>query len=312
MNEGLLFGLAAAVSFGTSDTFAALTSRRIGALRAATGTLGVSLVALIALAFAMRPALPADPAWAPPVVALGGIVGVAYLCLVNALRLGPIAVVSPVFAATGAATVVAAVVLIGDRPGLQEWFGLAAASFGAILVGLSGGPAGGAGPRIGPGVLFALAAVLGYSISIVLLQDPIRSIGWLPVLVAWRTGNLVVAAGVTLASRRRRPQPVAAPLEPDVVPSRAAGPAGGELLDRFGRWGTAFGLVMTGLLETSGQAARALGLGVAPAWLIGLLTSLGPVVVVTAGVVLLHERLGVRQVAGIVLVGVGLVVLALA
>ena len=98
------------------------------------------------------------------------------------------------------------------------------------------------------------------------------------------------------------------PLEPDVVPS---GPAGGHLLDRFGRWGTAVGLTMTGLLETSGQVSRALGLTIAPAWLIGLVTSLGPVVVISAGVVLLHERLSRAQLAGIACIGVGLVLLAL-
>ena len=69
---------------------------------------------------------------------------------------------------------------------------------------------------------------------------------------------------------------------------------------------------MTGLLETAGQVSRALGLTVAPAWLIGLVTSLGPVVVISAGVVLLHERLSRAQLAGIACVGVGLVLLTLA
>ena len=87
--------------------------------------------------------------------------------------------------------------------------------------------------------------------------------------------------------------PSGAPLEPDVVP---AAPAGAHLLDRFGRWGSLVGLLMTGLLESSGQVSRALGLTVAPAWLIGLVTSLGPVVVISAGVVLLQERLTRAQV----------------
>jgi drug/metabolite transporter (DMT)-like permease len=41
-------------------------------------------------------------------------------------------------------------------------------------------------------------------------------------------------------------------------------------------------------------------------------TSLGPVVVIAAGVVLLHERLNRSQWAGIALVGVGVALLALA
>jgi drug/metabolite transporter (DMT)-like permease len=304
VNEGILLGLIAAISFGTSDTFATLTSRRIGAIRAATGTLVVSLAALVLVAVILQPALPSDPGWIAPVFALGTLVGFAYLCLVNALRLGPISVVSPVFAGTGAATVVFAVLITGDRPAVQEWLGVVAAATGAVLVALSGSGAGGGRARVGAGPAFALAAVLGYSISIILLQGPVRDVGWLPTLVVWRAGNLLVASIVFLLDRSRRP--VAAPLEPDVVPR------GGHLLDRFGRWGTLVGLLMTGLLETSGQVSRAIGLTVAPAWLIGLVTSLGPVVVITAGVVLLHERLTRAQLAGMACVGVGLVLLTLA
>ena len=220
MNEGILLGLLAALSFGTSDTFAALTSRRIGAIRAATGTLVVSLAAMIVVALLLRPALPADPGWIPPVFALGTLVGFAYLCLVNALRLGPISVVSPVFAGTGAATVVFAVLITGDQPALQEWVGVAAAGGGAILVALSGaaGRGGGAGvPRVavGPGPLFALAAVLGYSISIILLQGPIRDVGWLPTLVVWRAGNLLDRLG-------RVPHRPPAPGRADAARGRAA------------------------------------------------------------------------------------------
>ena len=116
MNEGIVLGLLAALSFGTSDTFATLTSRRIGAIRTATGTLLVSLVSLVVVALLLRPRIPPDTGWIVPVFALGSLVGFAYLCLVNALRLGPISVVSPVFAGTGAATVVFAVLLTGDRP----------------------------------------------------------------------------------------------------------------------------------------------------------------------------------------------------
>ena len=149
--------------------------------------------------------------------ALGTLVGFAYLCLVNALRLGPISVVSPVFAGTGAATVVFAVLITGDQPALQEWIGVAAAASGAILVALSGTAVRGAGagaPRvaIGPGPLFALAAVLGYSISIILLQGPIRDVGWLPTLVVWRAGNLLDRLGrvprrpASTRSPQRRPR----------------------------------------------------------------------------------------------------------
>ena len=71
-------------------------------------------------------------------------------------------------------------------------------------------------------------------------------------------------------------------------------------------------LVLSGMLESGGQTLRAFSLEIAPAWLSGVAGSLGPVVVVGAGVLLFGERLGRSQVAGIVLIGIGLVLLALA
>ena len=57
---------------------------------------------------------------------------------------------------------------------------------------------------------------------------------------------------------------------------------------------------------------RAFALNVAPAWLIGVVNPMGPIVVITAGVVLFGERLGTSQWLGIVLVSLGLVLLAIA
>ena len=61
---------------------------------------------------------------------------------------------------------------------------------------------------------------------------------------------------------------------PEDHPIRKYGEEKMELLDRLGRWGTPVGLLLTGVLETAGQGTRGLGLSVAPAWLIGLVTSL--------------------------------------
>jgi chloramphenicol-sensitive protein RarD len=68
-------------------------------------------------------------------------------------------------------------------------------------------------------------------------------------------------------------------------------------------------LVVAGFLETGGFVAFAYGLQVAAAWLVSLASSLGPIVTVSAGVLLFAERprpvqwLGI----GLVLAGVGLV-----
>lgn len=71
-------------------------------------------------------------------------------------------------------------------------------------------------------------------------------------------------------------------------------------------------LVLTGLLESAGQVLRAFGLAVAPAWIVGVVNPLGPVIVITAGVLFFGEHLGRSQWLGVALVGVGIVLLATA
>jgi drug/metabolite transporter (DMT)-like permease len=68
-------------------------------------------------------------------------------------------------------------------------------------------------------------------------------------------------------------------------------------------------LVVAGFLETGGFVAFAYGLQVAAAWLVSLASSLGPIVTVSAGVLLFAERPRTVQWLGIglVLAGVGLV-----
>jgi EamA domain-containing membrane protein RarD len=65
-----------------------------------------------------------------------------------------------------------------------------------------------------------------------------------------------------------------------------------------------------GLADVSGLAFFSAGLEVAPAWLIGLLASVGPVVAIAAGLVVFRERLRRAQWLGIGLVAVALVLVA--
>ena len=308
MSEGILFAIAAAISFGTSDTFASLVARRLGAIRSAAAILIVSFLTLLVLVVLFRPAMPSDLSWTARAALLGGLSGFAYLCLVNALRLGPISVVGPIGSSGGAIVVVLSVLILGQQPGPLEWLAVVVTTTGAVLVALVRVP--GERPRLsGPGPLFAIAAVFGYAWSVIGLQEPIRAVGWLPVLVVWRGANVVVASAVLLATeslnRRRPAAPVALP-DGDIVTPPPNPPIP---LARPGALVVA--LLFAGLLESAGQGLRAVALNVAPAWLIGVVNPLGPIVVISAGVVLFGERLGASQWLGVVLVGLGLVLLAL-
>ena len=71
-------------------------------------------------------------------------------------------------------------------------------------------------------------------------------------------------------------------------------------------------VVVAGVFDIVAFAVYAVGLEVAPTWLVGLASSFGPVIAVAYGVWRLGERPRATQWLGLALLGVGVVVLALA
>lgn len=125
---------------------------------------------------------------------------------------------------------------------------------------------------VGPGVAYAVVALVAFAGLTVALAGPIRTAGWLPVLLLARTANAGSVWLIFGATRLRRP------------PAPAS--AEGRPIDR-----RALGLVIAaGLLDIGGFIAFALGLEIAPTWLIGITSSFGPVIAVGAGVLLFAER----------------------
>jgi drug/metabolite transporter (DMT)-like permease len=127
------------------------------------------------------------------------------------------------------------------------------------------------------------------------MATPIRAAGWLPVLLTSRLTNaatiLTVLAVVTIARPRGSEVLLAASGRPSVGAIAAAGAAG--------------------LLDIVGFVGFAIGLEVAPTWIVGLASSFGPVVAVIVAVALWGERLRSTQWFGLAGIGLGLVAVAL-
>ena len=70
--------------------------------------------------------------------------------------------------------------------------------------------------------------------------------------------------------------------------------------------------VVAGVFDIVAFAVYAVGLEIAPTWLVGLASSFGPVIAVAYGVWRLGERPRATQWLGLAFLGVGVVVLALA
>lgn len=283
MNElqGLPLGLIASLAWGLTDTVATVASRRVGSLRVTAGAQLTSVVVLAALMAGTGTMLPRDPALVALALGCGVVAAVAYLAFVTALRHGPISVVSPVASTYGGLTVVLSVLLLGESPAPGQLLGVAVATSGVVLasVAFKGGLR--SARPAGRGVVYAIGALVAFAGLTVVMSGPIRAAGWLPVLFLSRianAGSLWTILGLSRLLQR------AAPVR---AGDRAAEvPAAGRAIDR-----RAIGLILgVGLLDIGAFIAFAIGLGISPTWLVGITSSFGPVIAVSAGVFLFGER----------------------
>jgi drug/metabolite transporter (DMT)-like permease len=308
VTEGVLLGLAAALCWGLTDLIAAIAARRVGTLRAAAASLSTSLVVLGSLLVASGPTLPLEVADVLRIGAMGALAALSTLSLWSGLRRGPMTVVSPVAATTGAATVVLAWLVLGEEPRPLQWLAVPAAAVGCMLASTTAVP--GRRPSlVGRGPLFALVAVAGFSVVAVGLREPIRDVGWLLTIVVARIVNtavvwIVLAASVGWDARTPPPGP------PGPVPEvpTSAGPGTSSAWSGWRFW---LLLLASGVFDAMGFSAFAFGFQVAPVWLIGLLSSFAPVVGVLGGLLLFGERPARRQKVGAVAIGLAVVFVAL-
>ncbi|WP_112471193.1 EamA family transporter [Streptomyces triticisoli] len=271
---GALLALSSALCYGLVDFTGGMLSRRVH-LAAVTllGQLGGLLLAVAAALLVPAHSLsPADLCW-------GGLSGVgsgaAMLLLNRGLSRGAMSVVVPVSAVTSVAlSVVCGVLVLGDRPALLAWTGIATAVPALWLV--SGG---GPGAPRGRGAADGLLASAGVAVQYLALAQAGPSSGLWPV-----AAGRLAAVAVLLPAGVRRPR---------VPPVRGAR----ALLIGVG---AALALILY-LLATRLQV-----LAVAV-----VLASLYPVLPVAMGLVVLHERVTRRQVAGLLGAAVATVLLTL-
>ena len=131
---GIAFGLAAALSWGLADYFAAMSSRRTGALRVVLGFHLRATALLAVILFASGGGLSdltgGDLAWFAFVGVLGWL---SYLAFYRALAIGPISIASPIVSAYAAVTVICAVLISGERLSAAEALAIAIALLGVVL-----------------------------------------------------------------------------------------------------------------------------------------------------------------------------------
>jgi drug/metabolite transporter (DMT)-like permease len=276
---GALLALASAACYGVVDYAGGLLSRRMHfAAVTFLGQIGGLLLALaVAVALPAETVRPADAAWG----ALSGIgSGVAMHFLNRGLSRGAMSVVVPVSAVTGVAlSVLCGVCFLGDRPTPLAWLGILVAVPALWLVS-------DAGARHGAGTAQAsadgLLASLGVAVQYIGLAQAGAGSGVWPV-VAGRVAAVFLLLPSALRHVRRFRQP------PKPLAQAVAIGAGAAL-----------GLIL--YLWATRQQMLALAV---------VLASLYPAVPTVLGLAMLHERVGRRQVVGLVGAGAATILLAL-
>ena len=288
----MIDGLAAALGWGLSDLWAAMSGRRIGSGRTVVVAQVAAAVVVTILVLIARPDLSGIPTVAPWLVPNAFLGAAAFAALYKGLELGPIAVVSPVLASYAVVPVLLSVVLLGETLGRWEVAGVVVTIAGVVLT--STDPkALRAGTRTKPaGLPWAIASTLLFGVATYVMGWAAKEAGFLPSLWFGRltmTGVVLIAA-LVLWVRSRSTGEARDPVAPSML--RLA--------------------VLVGVMELVGTIAYARGAEVGLISIVTAASATYPLIPVLGGVVLLHERPVPTQYLGIAMVIGGLLLLGVA
>jgi drug/metabolite transporter (DMT)-like permease len=304
MPFGLLAGLGAALSWGTMDIAGALAARRIGSLLVTAGVVVVSATWFALATAIVQPGRVIGPGGTEASILLGLIGAGAYLSYFTGLRVGPISVVSGTVAAYGGLTVVLSVILRGESLTLGQAAGATIATVGVILTGVAFDGSVRGTRFAGPGVVFAVIALVLFAFMAITTDVALESADALQVLVISRGVTAVASLAVVAAILMVRPRSVeAGPVDPaDPLVERGRVRTGA---------GVVTAVIVAGSLDVLGLASFTIGLETAPTWMVGLASSFGPAVTIIVAVAILGERLRPVQWLGLLGVAIGMVAIAL-
>lgn len=283
-----LFALATSLLWGLADFGGGLLTRRTPALTVVVVSQAIAAVVLGVVVIATG-------GWSEAgsllwfAVAAGVVGPVAMLSFYKALALGPMGVVSPL-GSVGVAVPVGVGLLVGERPGLLQFAGVAVAVVGIVL---AGGPQLRGAPVQRQAIALTLLAAFGFGAVMTLIAEASTTVtGLFLALFVQRVTNLAVGGTALFVSVRRGGR--ALPEEGGLGTVRAALPA----------------LAFVGLADVAANGTYAIAAQQGPVTVAAVLASLYPVVTALAARGVLGERLRGLQAAGAGLALIGTVLLA--
>lgn len=274
----ILYGLGGAVGWGVSNFFAAKSSKSSNPL--ATVFVSQSMLFITMLVVVVVTGnLSTVPTSYVFTLAFSYLLFTTGLVIsYKAFAIGPVSVTSPIAGAFSIIVLLNTVFLFGERLSGLQWLGMFVLFGGLFLLPKNEGN----GATTSKGIIFAFAALLLLGFGLTGFVYAIAKIGWMKTVLL---GYFFTAAwsGLFIFVKKQKIERLE--------------------ISRF-----TIGLVSFQLL---GTIAVSYGVEKSLASIIVPVSSISPLITAIAGVYFLRERLSKKQVAGIVLVGVSLVLLAL-
>jgi drug/metabolite transporter (DMT)-like permease len=278
-----LLALAAALTYGVADFCGGFASRRVPVMVVLVLSQAIGLVGLLVAApiVGAERVVPADLIFG----AAGGLIGlVGVFLLYRAFTIGRMSVVAPLAAVFSALVPVGIGLALGERPGVLASLGIAAAIPAIALSGGAGAPMPEGGqPHPRQATVMAVLAGVGFGLFFALLDQAGDSSGLWP-LVSGRVATTVAALGCLLVV--------------PIPPRRAIG--------SVFVW-----VAATGTLEVAANVLFLLAAREGSLALASVITALYPATTVILALVVLGERLTRRQLVGLALAAVAVVLIAL-
>ncbi|WP_371650948.1 MULTISPECIES: EamA family transporter [unclassified Streptomyces] len=282
-----LFALATSLLWGLADFGGGLLTRRTPALTVVVVSQSIAVAVLGAVVVATGGWHEAGPQlWFA--VAAGAVGPVAMLSFYKALALGPMGVVSPL-GSLGVAVPVGAGLVLGERPGVLQFAGIAVAVAGILM---AGGPELRGAPVQRQAIVLTLLAAFGFGAVMALIAEASTTItGLFLALFVQRVTNVAVGGTALYVSVKRGGEALP---EGGVSVVRAALPA----------------LAFVGLADVAANGTYSIAAQQGPVTVAAVLASLYPVVTALAARGVLKERLRGVQAAGAGIALVGTLLLA--
>jgi drug/metabolite transporter (DMT)-like permease len=281
----LIFGLLAALGWGSADYGGAVAGRDIGSFPTVLISQGLSaaVVTLVFVAAGRSPSELGPVAWV--IVFNGAVSATAYASHYKALRLGPMVVVSPVSAGYAVVGVVLSVIVLHERPSPLTVVGILVTVLGVMLASTDLAKLRAGTHGVPPGLPWALVAALCFGVGGFTLGWAAQQVGALTAM--WGSRMAQAACFLALAA------------------------LGSKEVRKIGWNAGTLAAAGTGLADMIGVFAFVWGATRAPLSIVLTASAIFPLIAVGLSVVFLHERPVTNQSVGACVAVVGLMLLGL-